>query len=360
MWVHIGVCSLTLRVITSQQPHRCSLSAASCKDTDPFPSVLLCRAVTLVGQGAASWSGPSTTTCTLLHPWSAKGRQQMEHSRLRQPHAWQPATTCCSSRWASIDSTKCQALLRKITSIMNPCTTIPKSLACCITGVLLSERACQLWVLRALKATCRSTGGACCATLLLLQVLCNLFLLQLAVVQYDKPQATSDLIGTLTALLEQLEAQHEQGQQQSSDQAPMQVDQQQQQVVPTAADATGVQSRHLAYMKLHFCMLQLMNSLQFGHFKELYPKQGEEQPGSHVPPIVEELDELLQQLTDVPQQQGQPSSAAAAQPQFEAPYEWLPLPALAAAVHILAAVIDKAAGRRKQGLTRISRGRCGA
>jgi hypothetical protein len=66
-------------------------------------------------------------------------------------------------------------------------------------------------------------------------------------------------------------------------------------------------------------------------------------------PLVEQLDELLQQVTGGEQQ----AAAAAQQAQ---PYEWLPLPVMAATVHLLAAMVDKNAGKQKPGQARITKG----
>lgn len=187
-----------------------------------------------------------------------------------------------------------------------------------------------------------------------MQVLCNLFLLQLALAQFDRQEATA-LDAKLTGLVRQLEQQ--QGPEQAAAAAAGQGkgNRQQQPTSPAAA------AKPLIYLRLHFTMLQLIMKVQFGQFKELYAKQKEDEP-SHVPPAVEQMDELLEQLTDT--QQVQPAAAAAADgaatagnvQQHQLPYAWLPVPAMAATVHLLAAVIDKTAGRRKQGQARLLRG----
>lgn len=204
-------------------------------------------------------------------------------------------------------------------------------------------------------------------------MLCNLFLLQLAIMQWDK-QDIPPLTATLTDLLQQMEQQQQAGtsagQQPSSRQQGSSQQQQQQQgeQESSAAEAVMAASR-LAYLKLHFNLLRLMTVVQSGNFKELYGDNKEAAaPGTQVPAMVEEVDELLQQLqqgsADGSEQQQGPrtsSSAAAAARQRQRQQQqgtcgWLPVPVLAGAVHLLAAMVDKPAGKQKQGQARISRG----
>jgi hypothetical protein len=161
----------------------------------------------------------------------------------------------------------------------------------------------------------------------LLQVLCNLLQLQLAVMQFDKQEVAAYTSST-AELLQQCEAQERQH-------AP--------------------QISSIAHLKLHFVMLQLMMLLQSGNFKELQgdakEQKGQKQPqhesAPKAVPLVEQLDELLQQVTGEQQQ---------APTQLAQPYEWLPLPVMAATVHLLAAVVDKNAGKQKPGQARIAKG----
>jgi uncharacterized damage-inducible protein DinB len=158
-----------------------------------------------------------------------------------------------------------------------------------------------------------------------LQVLCELFQLQLAVMLYDKDDVKS-LSSSIMQLLEQLEEQQEQ-------------------------QPSG--SSSLAQLKLHLLMLQLMSSVQRGHF-DLIQGEGKEQPkgqqdsSEQTPSTLEQMDELLQQLQDSTQQ----AATAAGQQQ----YDWLPPPVLTAAVQLVAALVDKNGGRDKPGLDRIAKG----
>lgn len=164
----------------------------------------------------------------------------------------------------------------------------------------------------------------------LLQVLCNLFQLQLAVMQYDK-QDVATYTSSITELLQQYEAQEQQQEQHAST---------------------------VVYLKLHFLMLQLMMLLQSGNFKDIQgdakeqkgQKQQQQESAPQAVPLVEQLDDLLLQVTGGEQQ------AAAAAAQQGQPYEWLPLPVMAATVHLLAALVDKNAGKQKPGQARIAKG----
>lgn len=158
----------------------------------------------------------------------------------------------------------------------------------------------------------------------MLQVLCNLFQLQLAVMLSDK-QDVSNLSSSIMQLLEQLEAQ---------EQKPS--------------------SSSLAYLKLHLLMLQLMMLLQSGSFKDIEGEAKEQPKGQQDPSpqslsMVEQMDDLLQQLPDSTQQ-----AATAAQQQQQ--YDWLPPPVLTAVVQLLAALVDKNGGRQKPGQARIAKG----
>lgn len=187
---------------------------------------------------------------------------------------------------------------------------------------------------------------------MLLQVLCHLFHLQLAVMQFDR-QAVSAITSSVTEVLQQIESQQEEEQQQQHN----------------SQEQLSTAEMHLAQLKLHFLMLQFMFLVQNGSFKELQgeakePKgqqQGDGAAAAQAQSITEQMDELLQQLLsqDGQQQQAAAGAAAAAahapQPQ---PYEWLPQPMMAAGVHLLAAVVDKNGGKQKQGQARIARGGC--
>lgn len=187
---------------------------------------------------------------------------------------------------------------------------------------------------------------------MVLQVLCNLVLMQLSVMQWDKQEASA-LAASVADGLRQLEEQQEQQQgQQGHEPAagpaanPQQGQQQQQEAA----------SSHVAYLRLHFSMLQVMLDVQKGDFKQLYPTTaGQDQPAP-VPPIVDAMDDLLQELSAGQQQHQQALPSVVAGQQQHAWYHWLPLPAMSAAVQLLAAMIDKPAGKQKQGQARISRG----
>jgi hypothetical protein len=178
---------------------------------------------------------------------------------------------------------------------------------------------------------------------LLLQVLCHLFHLQLAVMQFDR-QAVSAITSSVTEVLQQIESQQEQ--------------QQSQEQLSTA-------DMHLAQLKLHFLMLQFMYLVQNGSFKELQgeakEQKGQQQGGgdaAQAQSITEQMDELLEQLQDSQQQQAGTDAAAAAHALQPQPYEWLPKPMMAAGVCLLAAVLDKNGGKQKQGQARIAKGGC--
>lgn len=165
----------------------------------------------------------------------------------------------------------------------------------------------------------------CCLAVLTLQVLCNLLQLQLAVMQFDKQDASSHS-SSVTELLQQCEQQRD------------------------------LDRGSLAYMKLHFNMLQLMMLLQSANYKEIQgdakEQKGQKQQQQPQAPLVEQMDGLLQQLSDIQQR-----AAIAGQPQQQLQaYEWLPLPVVTATVQLLAALVDKNGGRTKPGQKRITDG----
>jgi len=177
--------------------------------------------------------------------------------------------------------------------------------------------------------------------------------MQLSVMQWDKQEA-STLAASVTDGLKQLEEQQQgqqQGQQGHAPAAPPAANPQQEQQPQQEAA-----SSHVAYLQLHFNMLQVMLDVQKGDFKQLYPTTaGQDQPAP-VPPIVDAMDDLLQELSAGQQQHQQALPSVVAGQQQHAWYHWLPLPAMSAAVQLLAAMIDKPAGKQKQGQARISRG----
>lgn len=175
-------------------------------------------------------------------------------------------------------------------------------------------------------------------------MLCHLFHLQLAVMQFDR-QAVSAITSSVTEVLQLIESQQEQ--------------QHSQEQLSTA-------DMHLAQLKLHFLMLQFMYLVQNGSFKELQgeakEQKGQQQGGgdaaAQAQSITEQMDELLEQLQDSQQQQPGADAAAAAHALQPQAYEWLPQPMMAAGVCLLAAVLDKNGGKQKQGQARIAKGGC--
>jgi hypothetical protein len=174
----------------------------------------------------------------------------------------------------------------------------------------------------------------------LLQVLCNLFKLQLAILHFERADVSA-ISASVQELLQQYEAQQEQ------------------QPDPTA-------ERHLKQLKLHFLMLQVMMVVQSGSFKELLdskdPKEGAAAAAAtQASAILDQMDELLHQVAGPQLQAAQDiadkgTSSGAQQQQQQS--DWLPAPVMAAAVHLLAAEIDKNAGKQKQGQARIAIGEC--
>jgi hypothetical protein len=170
-------------------------------------------------------------------------------------------------------------------------------------------------------------------------VLCNLFQLQLAILHFERADVSA-ISATVQELLQQCEEQQD-----------------------AAADS------HLAQLKLHFLMLQVMMVVQSGSFKELQdskePKEGAA-AAAQTSAIIDQMDELLHQVAGAQLQAAQQgadkakakSSEAQRQRQQQQQCEWLPAPLMAAAVHLLAAEVDKNAGKQKQGQLRIASGEC--
>lgn len=166
-------------------------------------------------------------------------------------------------------------------------------------------------------------------------MLCNLFQLQLAILHFERAD-----VSAISASVQELLHQCEEQQQDS------------------AADS------HVAQLKLHFLMLQVMMVVQSGSFKELNdskePKEGAA-AAAQASAIIDQMDELLHQVAGAQLQTAQQrtdkgTSRGAQQQQQQC--EWLPAPVMAAAVHLLAAEVDKNAGKQKQGQARIANGEC--